>query len=111
MAVFFQTLYIRMKFAFCAPAWAIHGPSLALAARNVQGAGFQGRILLLRGDAKRLPFADASFGAVVSNSLVHHLPDPLAALAEMARVVRGGGWLFVRDLLRSLGQSAPAAAC
>ena len=47
-----------------------------------------------------MTFADASFDAVMSNSIVHHIPKPDDALAEMLRVLRPGGFLFVRDLLR-----------
>jgi ubiquinone/menaquinone biosynthesis C-methylase UbiE len=37
---------------------------------------------------------------VVSNSIVHHIPEPAGVLAEMVRVAAAGGLLFVRDLLR-----------
>ena len=42
-------------------------------------------------DAEALPFADASFDAVVSNFGVHHFPDPVRALSEAHRVLRPGG--------------------
>lgn len=73
---------------------------LALGRENVRRAGLEGRLRLQRCDAKALPFPADHFGAVVSNSIVHHIPDPGRVLAEMARVVRPGGLLFVRDLLR-----------
>jgi ubiquinone/menaquinone biosynthesis C-methylase UbiE len=73
---------------------------IALAQENVARAGFEKRIRLRVVDAKALPFADASFSAVMSNSIVHHIPDPALVLAEMIRVVAPGGILFVRDLLR-----------
>ena len=41
-----------------------------------------------------------SFPAVMSNSIVHHIPDPRAVFTEIARVVMPGGTIFVRDLLR-----------
>ena len=40
------------------------------------------------------------FDLVVSNSLVHHIPEPLEVLRDAVRVVRPGGRLFFRDLLR-----------
>jgi ubiquinone/menaquinone biosynthesis C-methylase UbiE len=46
-------------------------------------------------DAQRLPFADESFDIVVSCETVEHLRDPQAALAEMARVCRSGGLLYL----------------
>lgn len=47
------------------------------------------------GDAERMPFADASFDAVVAGFVVNHLPRPERALAEFARVVRPGGRVAV----------------
>src|SRR5438874_12805149 len=67
---------------------------------NVRRAGLDGRVRLERCDAKGLSFAEGTFAAVISNSIVHHIPEPRSVLAEMARVVRGGGFLLVRDLLR-----------
>lgn len=43
------------------------------------------------GDAEALPFADASFHAVVMNFGVLHLPHPEKAFAEARRVLRPGG--------------------
>jgi len=51
-------------------------------------------------DAKSLPYADAAFDAVISNSIIHHIPEPRSAFREMVRVLRPGGALFIRDLLR-----------
>jgi SAM-dependent methyltransferase len=39
-------------------------------------------------DAEQLPFADASFDLVFVHDGLHHLLDPYAAIAEMARVAR-----------------------
>jgi ubiquinone/menaquinone biosynthesis C-methylase UbiE len=73
---------------------------LALARTNVSRAGLSERIRLEQADAKRLPFVEGGFGAVISNSIVHHIPQPIAVVREMVRVLAPGGWLFVRDLLR-----------
>jgi ubiquinone/menaquinone biosynthesis C-methylase UbiE len=73
---------------------------LAVAQANVTKAGLDKRIPLQFCDAKRLPFADGTFAAVISNSIVHHIPEPLSVLAEMGRVVAPGGTIFVRDLMR-----------
>jgi len=79
------------------------GPMLDLARRNVLKAELADRIRLARGDAKSLPFPDGRFEAVVSNTIVHHIPDPGPALAEMARLVAPGGTLMIRDLARPEG--------
>src|SRR5947209_8714620 len=67
---------------------------------NVARAHLEDQIQLQEADAKHMPFGDATFAAVISNTIVHHIPSPGAVLAEMVRVVRPGGLLFVRDLLR-----------
>lgn len=73
---------------------------LEVGQRNILAAGLDERIRLQLCDAKRMPYADGSFFAVISNSIVHHIPEPGAVIAEMVRVVRPGRLLFVRDLMR-----------
>jgi SAM-dependent methyltransferase len=46
---------------------------------------------LLRGDAEKLPYADASFDLVYSWGVLHHTPDTPAAIREVHRVLRAGG--------------------
>jgi ubiquinone/menaquinone biosynthesis C-methylase UbiE len=67
---------------------------------NVEVAGLTDRIRLDRIDAKQLPYADGQFAMVMSNSIVHHIPEPRQVLREAVRVLAGGGLIFVRDLLR-----------
>jgi ubiquinone/menaquinone biosynthesis C-methylase UbiE len=43
------------------------------------------------GDARALPFADASFDAVMLVSVLHHIEEPFDALAELRRVVAPAG--------------------
>lgn len=76
------------------------GEMLRLAAGNVDRAGFVARIALHLADARGLPFPNGSVGAVISNSIVHHIPDPQPVLADMVRICEPGGIVFVRDLLR-----------
>jgi demethylmenaquinone methyltransferase/2-methoxy-6-polyprenyl-1,4-benzoquinol methylase len=52
------------------------------------------------GDATQLPFADASFDAVVISFGLRNISDVAAALREMARVVRPGGRLVVCEFSR-----------
>ncbi|MBX9677668.1 MAG: class I SAM-dependent methyltransferase [Gemmataceae bacterium] len=73
---------------------------LAVARRNIDRAGLASQVRMEQIDAKGLPFGDASFVAVMSNSIVHHIPEPLGVLSEIARVVGKQGVIFVRDLLR-----------
>jgi len=50
-----------------------------------------GRAVLSRGDAASIPLGDGSVDVVVSGLVVNFVPDPLAALGEMARVACDGG--------------------
>ena len=73
---------------------------LLVGRRNVRDEGLTTRIGLLRASVVALPFPNASAPVLASNSLVHHLPDPAAALKEVCRVVAPGGVVFIRDLFR-----------
>lgn len=57
-----------------------------------------GNVIFRLADGKSLPLPDASLDAVFANMYLHHLPDPLAAIGEMARVLRPGGRLVITDL-------------
>jgi ubiquinone/menaquinone biosynthesis C-methylase UbiE len=75
---------------------------LTRARENISGANLDGRIRCQLGDVKALSPGpgDSLFEVVCSNTIVHHIPDPLAALAAMRDRVAPGGTLFVRDLAR-----------
>jgi arsenite methyltransferase len=46
----------------------------------------------------RLPLADASLDGVFANMYLHHAPDPVKAICEMARVLKPKGVLCLTDL-------------
>lgn len=46
----------------------------------------------VQADLTDLPFAAASFDALLSCHVLEHVADDRAALAELARVIRPGGW-------------------
>ncbi|MBT4692290.1 MAG: class I SAM-dependent methyltransferase [Planctomycetaceae bacterium] len=73
---------------------------LDLARYNIEVEGFTNRIFLQQIDSKDLSMESDSFDTVMSNSIIHHIPEPLAAITEAIRVVRIGGLLFFRDLMR-----------
>ncbi len=73
---------------------------LHLARLNIEIAGLRDSIQLDWADCKQLPHADALFDGVISNSIIHHIPEPITVLREAVRVCRAGGLLFIRDLAR-----------
>jgi ubiquinone/menaquinone biosynthesis C-methylase UbiE len=60
-------------------------------AKGIEGSRF------VAGDAEDLPFDDASFDAVICANSFHHYPNPQAFFAGVARVLRPGGKLVLRD--------------
>jgi ubiquinone/menaquinone biosynthesis C-methylase UbiE len=62
-----------------------------------QRLGADDRSEFVVGDAHALNFADATFDAAVAHTLLSHVRDPLAVLAQAARVVRPGGSVAIFD--------------
>lgn len=62
--------------------------------------------LLLQADGCSLPFPDDTFGTVVSNCVLEHIPHVGLVLKEVARVLRAGGYFYFTvpgpDFLASL---------
>ncbi len=74
---------------------------LDLAATLIDVGGVMDQIQLEHADAKALAaFDDAMCDCVISNTLLHHLPEPQRVLGEALRLLRPGGRLFIRDLMR-----------
>ena len=55
-------------------------------------------VCFVLGDAVTLPFAGSAFDIVSCGYSLHHMPDPVAAVREIARVARPGGRVAVADL-------------
>ncbi|MBI5159892.1 MAG: methyltransferase domain-containing protein [Micrococcales bacterium] len=62
-------------------------PSILRDARQRLGT----RATLVQGDAAGLPFPDGAFDRVMASEVLEHLPNPGAAVREIARVTRTGG--------------------
>ena len=50
------------------------------------------------GEGLALPLPDGSVDAAFANMYLHHCPDPLAAIAEMVRIIKPGGRLVITDM-------------
>jgi ubiquinone/menaquinone biosynthesis C-methylase UbiE len=73
--------------------------------------GLGDRVEFRVGDSQRLGLPDQSFDAAVAHTLVSHVPDPLAVLKELRRVVRPGGLIGIFDgdyASLTFGSSDPA---
>ncbi len=73
---------------------------LALARPKAKSLGLDARVTFARADVKALPFADGTFDGVFSNTILHHIPEPVVFVREAARVLQKGGVLLIRDLYR-----------
>ena len=73
------------------------GAMLRLGLAKVREAGFERRIRLLRGDATRIPLADATCDAATIAFGIRNVAEPVAALAELARVLRPGARLAILE--------------
>ena len=63
-------------------------------------------VVVERASAERLPFADQAFDAVLAQLVVHFMADPIAGLAEMARVTTPDG-VVAASVWDHAGQHGP----
>ncbi|HNR34601.1 MAG TPA: methyltransferase domain-containing protein [Candidatus Hydrogenedentes bacterium] len=92
---------IPLRLAQARARWRIIGsdyswPMLAMA----RAAGGANQISWLGADAKAMPFPESSIDVVFSNSILHHIPDPMPFWREVRRILAPEGWVFLRDLAR-----------
>jgi demethylmenaquinone methyltransferase/2-methoxy-6-polyprenyl-1,4-benzoquinol methylase len=73
------------------------GAMLAIGWRKVRAAGESNRILLVQGDATRLPVSDVSVDAATVAFGIRNVERPDAACSEMARALRPGGRLAILE--------------
>jgi ArsR family transcriptional regulator len=83
---------------FVARVIAVDGSAAMLQAAKKRLQGFA-NVELRRGDLEALPIDDGVLDAATLMLVLHHVPEPERALAEVARVVRPGGRAIVVDML------------
>ncbi len=70
---------------------------LRVGADKVRRRRFASEIVLVRGDATRIPVADASVDAVTIAFGIRNVEDPQAACADLRRVLKPGGRLAILE--------------
>jgi ubiquinone/menaquinone biosynthesis C-methylase UbiE len=85
-------------------------PAMLERARKEAGALGLQNFSVMRGNGLQMPFRDSTFDIVVTSYSVHHLPDPAAAVTEIARVLKRGGRFGLLDMIVS-EDAAVARAC
>ena len=73
---------------------------ITLGSQAKEEAGLDDRIRLVEGRVPGLPLPPKMFDAVISNSLLHHLPEPVVLWTEIARLAAPGAYVHVMDLVR-----------
>ncbi len=98
--------------AIAARVGSVHGvdltPAMIERASAEAAAAGLGNAEFSLGDATAMEFDDASFDGAVNRFSLHHIPVPERVLAEMARVVRPGGWIVLADHLTDADGDAAA---
>ena len=80
----------------CRAAAVDHSPDMVQLASEVNhDAVAEGRLEILQASADHLPFPDATFTCAAMTGVLGFLPDPVAALRELKRVLVGGGRIVV----------------
>lgn len=75
-----------------------YSPDLLVKARErVRDAGCEAVVELVEGNAVDLPFEGGAFDAAHVERVLIHVPDADAAIREMRRVVRPGGWVVAAE--------------
>lgn len=96
---------ITRRFAIAYPDCRLHGVDgapemLRLGRHDLQRAGLDERVELLQGYLPGARLPRTGYQAVISNSLLHHLAEPMALWTAVREFAAPGAPVFVMDLMR-----------
>ena len=96
---------ISIRVAKAYPDCRVHGVDASRAMLDygrqaIREAGLEDRVQLHSGYLPGVTLPRSDYDTIVSNSLLHHLPDPMILWREVHRLSRPGSGVFVMDLLR-----------
>jgi 2-polyprenyl-3-methyl-5-hydroxy-6-metoxy-1,4-benzoquinol methylase len=91
--------------AVARPGWRVLGvdasePMLAVARKRAVAAKAGPNIRFDIADAKAISASLGPFDLIISNSLLHHLPDPAGFWDSIKRIAKPRATIFIRDLAR-----------
>ena len=98
---------------------AVSGNAARSVVENAKVEGVADRVEVQEGDARKLPFPDESFDAVISNFVLHEMntrDDRKQIVREIARVLKPGGhiglvdFIFTEECVQDLGRSGVTAS-
>lgn len=96
----------RLSVLHVAPEQCFYGRFNKLSHLEVVGFDQNSPLAEVKGDLRALPFEDERFDVVFCNHVLEHIADDLAAMKELYRVLKPGGWGIVQvpmkaDLLKT----------
>lgn len=105
---------IALRFAQAYPRCAVQGVDGAAAMlehgeARLQQAGLTARVQLIHAYLPDASLPLAAYDAIISNSLLHHLRDPVVLWRTIRRYAKAGAPIFVMDLLRPASRAAAQA--
>jgi len=96
---------ITIRFVHAFPDCVVHGVDGAAAMldhgrRRVDQEGLRGRVQLIEGYLPGATLPLSGYDTVISNSLLHHLRDPMVLWETLKHYARPGARVFIMDLMR-----------
>jgi len=84
-----------MSLLHFAPEYALRGRMEAMAGLRYVTADLDPEGVDMQLDITAMPFDDGAFDAILCSHVLEHVPDDRAAMSELRRVLRPGGWALV----------------
>ncbi|MDP6359279.1 MAG: class I SAM-dependent methyltransferase [Planctomycetota bacterium] len=105
---------IAIRIALARPDWKVTGldgseDMLQLARDAERRASLSSTIAWVCADAKASELPAASFNILISNSILHHVSDPIEFWREVGRLAASDALIFMRDLHRPESEEAARA--